>query len=76
MDSEHIKKLPQKAKYLTSAAINAVELFVNLAMIALGLLQVLTIENSEELQKRHFWWMRTISSDAPAEGGGQGNNPT
>lgn len=67
LNSEHIKELPQKAKYLIADAVNAVELFVNLAMIATGLLQVLAIENSEEIQKRHFWWMRTISSDVPSE---------
>ena len=67
LTSEHIKYMKQKTRRLIADAINAVEAFVNLAMIATGLLQIIAIEQANEIQKMHRWWMRTISNDIPSE---------
>ena len=52
---------------MIAKAINAVEAFVNLAMIAIELLQIIAIEQANEIQKMHRWWMRAISDDIPSE---------
>jgi hypothetical protein len=52
---------------LIADAMNAVEVFVNLAMIATGLLQVLAIEHAEVIRHRHQLRMRTYSSVIPSE---------
>lgn len=67
LSNEDLKEMPQKTKQLITGAVNAVEAFVNMALIATGLLQVLAIENADYIQKRHCWWMRTISNDVPSE---------
>ena len=64
---EQLKKMPKKTQRLIAGAMNAVEAFVNLAMIATGLLQMLAIEYAEEIKQRHCWWMRTYSSEVPSE---------
>lgn len=64
---ENLQKMPEKTKALIADAMNAIEAFVNLALIATGLLQMLAIEYSEEIQQRHVWWMRTYSSEVPSE---------
>jgi hypothetical protein len=59
--------MPEAARRLLADAVNAVEAFVNLAMIATGLLQLLAIEHAQDIRRRHCWWMRTYSSEAPSE---------
>jgi hypothetical protein len=46
---------------------NAVEVFVNFAIIATGLLQMLAIEYAKEIRQSHKWWMRTYSFEVPSE---------
>jgi len=64
---EQLEDMPKAAQRLLADAMNAVEAFVNLAMIATGLLQLLAIEHAEHIQRRHCWWMRTYSSEVPSE---------
>ena len=64
---EHLKGLPEKSKHLIADAMTAIELFVNIALIATGMLQILAIEHTEQIRKRHCWWMRTYSSEVPSE---------
>ena len=64
---DQLKDMPKAAQRLLADAMNAVEAFVNLAMIATGLLQLLAIEHAEDIRRRHCWWMRTYSSEVPSE---------
>ena len=64
---EQLEDMPKATQRLLADAMNAVEAFVNLAMIATGLLQLLAIEHAEHIQRRHCWWMRTYSSEVPSE---------
>ena len=64
---EQLVNVPQKTQRLLVDAMNAVEAFVNFAMIAIGTLQMLAIEHAKEIQTRYRWWMRTYSSDVPSE---------
>lgn len=67
LKSEHLNTMPTKTKNLIANATNAVETFVNLALIATGMLQILAMEYAQEIQSRHKWWMRTISNEIPSE---------
>jgi hypothetical protein len=64
---EQVKAMPQKTQRLLADAMNAVEAFVNFAIIATGLLQMLAIEHAKEIRHRHSWWLRTYSSEVPSE---------
>ena len=64
---DQLNDMPKAAQRLLADAMNAVEAFVNLAMIATGLLQLLAIEHAEDIRRRHCWWMRTYSSEVPSE---------
>jgi hypothetical protein len=64
---EQIKDMPEKTKRLLADAMNAVEAFVNFAIIAIGMLQMLAIEHAKQIKVRHSWWMRTYSSEVPSE---------
>lgn len=64
---EQLKDMPKKNQRLIADAMNAVEAFVNFAMIATGLLQILAIEHAKGIRLRHRWWMRTYSSEVPSE---------
>lgn len=46
----------------------AIERFVNLAGIALGILQCLALTYSSEIWKSYQGWLRTYSSEIPSEG--------
>ena len=59
--------MPKKSQRLLADAMNAVEAFVNFALIAIGTLQILAIEHAKEIRIRHSWWMRTYSSEVPSE---------
>ena len=64
---EQLKDMPEKTQRLLADAMNAVEAFVNFALIATGLLQMLAIRHAKEIRQRHSWWMRTYPSDVPSE---------
>jgi len=64
---EQIKDMPEKRKRLLADTMNAVEAFVNFAIIAIGMLQMLAIEHAKQIKVRHSWWMRTYSSEVPSE---------
>jgi hypothetical protein len=64
---EDLRDMSKTMQRLVADAMNAVEVFVNLAMIATGLLQVLAIEHAEVIRHNHQWWMRTYSSEIPSE---------
>lgn len=64
---EHLKDMPAHAQRLIADAMNAIEAFVNIALIATGMLQLLAIDCTEEIRKRHRWWLRTYSSEVPSE---------
>jgi hypothetical protein len=64
---EQLADIPKKKQRLLADAMNAVEAFVNCALIAVGTLQMLAIEHANEIKKRHGWWMRTYSSEVPSE---------
>lgn len=63
-DLEHMN---DKSKKLISGAMNAIEAFVNIALIATGLLQILALKHAERILKLHHWWMRTYPRDVPSE---------
>jgi hypothetical protein len=67
LDPSQLEKMSDRTKSLIADAMNAVETFVNLAMIATGLLQMLAIERAEAIWHSHQWWMRTHSSVTPSE---------
>ena len=67
LDIEKVKELPERAQRLIADAMNAIEAFVNIALIATGLLQLLAIDCTEEARTRHRWWLRTYSSEVPSE---------
>ncbi len=64
---EQLKNLPEHSKLLIAGAMNAIEAFVNIALIATGLLQILAVEYAEDIRYKHRWWMRTHSSEVPSE---------
>ena len=64
---ERLKDMPKKNQRLLADAMNAVEAFVNLALLATGSLQMLAIECAKEIQMSHRWWMRTYSYEVPSE---------
>jgi len=64
---EQLDHLTDRAKRLIADALNAIEAFVNIALIATGLLQLLAIECTDEIRTRHRWWLRTYSSEVPSE---------
>lgn len=63
-DVEHMN---DKNKQLISGAMNAIEGFVNIALIATGMLQILALQHAERILHLHHWWMRTYPRDVPSE---------
>ena len=63
---KQLKGMPERTQRLLADAMNAVEAFVNFAIIAIGLLQMLAISHTKEI-RQHNWWMRTYSSEVPSE---------
>lgn len=64
---EQLQGMPVKNQRLIAYAMNAVEAFVNFAIIAIGLLQMLAIRHAKQIKKSHNLWMRTYPSDVPSE---------
>lgn len=63
-DLEHMN---DRNKKLICGAMNAIEGFVNIALIATGLLQILALQHAERILHIHHWWMRTYPRDVPSE---------
>jgi len=63
-DLEHMN---DKSKKLISGAMNAIEGFVNIALIATGMLQILALQHADRILQLHQWWMRTYPRDVPSE---------
>ena len=63
-DLEH---MTDSSKKLIRGAMNAIEGFVNIALIATGLLQILALQHAERVFQLHHWWMRTYPRDVPSE---------
>lgn len=63
-DLEHTN---DRSKKLIAGAMNAIEGFVNMALIATGLLQILALQHAERILHLHQWWMRTYPRDVPSE---------
>lgn len=64
---EKLEDMSVASKRRIVKATNAIEAFVNIGMIATGLLQLLAIEHAEAIQRRYTWWMRTYPSIIPSE---------
>ncbi len=64
---ETIESVSKEEKIRIANAANAIEAFVNFAMIATGLLQLMALEHSDVIQRRYTWWLRTYSSIIPSE---------
>ena len=54
-------------RLLISQTLDAIEGFVNLACIATGILQILSIQFHDTIWYRYRGWLRTISSTIPSE---------
>ena len=64
---DQLSDMLDRSKRLIADAMNAIEAFVGIAMIATGLLQMLALEHAEKIRSLHRWWMRTYSSEIPSE---------
>lgn len=64
---EQLKTIPKRNQRLLAETMNAIEAFINFAIIAIGLLQMMAIQHAHEIKQRHNWWMRTYPSDVPSE---------
>lgn len=67
LSAERLKNMPAASKRKIAEALNAIEAFVNIAIIAAGLLQLMAIEHAAVIQQQHKWWLRTYSSTVPSE---------
>lgn len=67
LDLERLKEMDERSKRLIAGAMNTIEAFVNFALIATGILQIIALEHAERVRNLHNWWMRTIPSDVPSE---------
>ena len=61
-------KLPEEAKEKFVATLDAIERFVNLSAIALGLLGYLSLTHASLIWNLYEGWLRTSSSNHPSEG--------
>jgi len=61
-------KLSPPAQQKFEQTVEAIEGFVNLAGIALGLLQHLSLIYTSEIWRSYYGWLRTYSSEFPSEG--------
>jgi len=64
---EQLQDMDGRSKRLIARAMNAIEAFVNIALIATGLLQIIALEHSTKIRNLHHWWMRTYPPDVPSE---------
>jgi hypothetical protein len=59
--------LPDAATAHICASLTAAERFVNLALIAVGMLQTLALTIPTQIWQRYRGWLRTYSSEVPSE---------
>jgi hypothetical protein len=64
---DQLEDMDDRSKRLIAGAMNAIESFVNIALIANGLLQIIALEHAERVRNLHHWWMRTYPLDVPSE---------
>lgn len=57
---------PERKRF--TLALEAIERFVNLAGIALGILQYVSLTRPAEVWEKYQGWLRTVSSEYPSEG--------
>ncbi|MDA8333725.1 MAG: hypothetical protein M0Z41_01855, partial [Peptococcaceae bacterium] len=62
-----IVSLPTKSKARIVQAFTAMEIFVNLSCIALGLLQIMALAKPAAVWSQYSGWLRTVRSDIPSE---------
>jgi len=67
LNLEQLESMDERSKRLIAGAMNAIESFVNIALIATGLLQIIALEHAERVRSLHNWWMRTYPIDVPSE---------
>lgn len=63
-----ISSLSEEAKQKFIQTLDAVERFVNLSSLAMGLLEYLSLTRSSLIWKLYEGWLRTSTSDHPSEG--------
>ncbi|MCP4052941.1 MAG: hypothetical protein GY739_07730, partial [Mesoflavibacter sp.] len=62
-----LSTLDESAIHKVRVAVEAVERFVNIAGIALGILQYLALTHADEIWNSYTGWLRTRSSEIPSE---------
>lgn len=62
-----VEQMTDRSKKLIAKAMNAIEGFVNIALIATGMLQILALQHADRILHLHQWWMRTYPLDVPSE---------
>jgi len=62
-----VSKLPETARLKMALAIEAIERFVTLAAITLGILQYVSLSHAREIWESYKGWLRTTSSSHPSE---------
>ncbi len=60
-------KLDEKVQESIDRTLDAIERFINLAGIALGVLQYLSLTRACQIWKNYQGWLRTYSSELPSE---------
>jgi hypothetical protein len=60
-------KLSETAREKLDQTVEAIERFVNLAAIALGIVQYLSLTYAAEIWKGYYGWLRTYSGEFPSE---------
>lgn len=63
-DLEH---MTDRNKKLITNTMNAIEGFVNIALISTGMLQILALQQADHIFQIHNWWMRTYPRNVPSE---------
>ena len=62
-----LASLLPRSKTRIVQAFNAIEVFVNLSCIAMGILQILALYSPRAVWSHYSGWLRTIHSDIPSE---------
>lgn len=63
----NISKLSESAKIHLNSTLTSIERFVNLAVIALGILHFFSLTSAASVWRDYTGWLRTYSSDFPSE---------
>jgi hypothetical protein len=65
--SAYLSSLEFYPRQLIAQAMHAIEGFVNIACIATGILQILSIRFQDSIWRGYQGWLKTISSEVPSE---------